>query len=99
MNKLERGVLEIRNGHYVDTDAPADCGGGDGFYWYEVATDEKLIKALYGPFPTVEAAEAAAATPLSQREVEAVLNSLAQKGVIESAVVNGEKLWSVRKKN
>jgi hypothetical protein len=99
MNKLERGVLEIRNGRYADTDAPADCGGGDGFYWYEVSTDERLIRTLYGPFPTIEAAEEAAATPLSQREVEAVLDSLAEKGAVESILVDGEKLWSVRKKN
>jgi hypothetical protein len=98
MNKLERGVLEIRNGRYVDNGMPADCGGGDGFYWYEVATDEKLISRLYGPFPTsIEAAEAAAATQLSLRQVEAVLNNLARKGVIKSAVVNGEKRWWVPK--
>ena len=65
------------------TPAPADCGGGDGFYWYEVAADE-LISELYGPFDSREAANEAAATQLlSQRQIKAVLNSLAQKGVIE----------------
>jgi hypothetical protein len=91
MNNVERGVLEIRDGHYTDTGAPADCGGGDGFYWYEVAADE-LISELFGPFASREAANEAAATQLlSQRQIEAVLNSLAQMRAIESAVVDGEK--------
>jgi hypothetical protein len=100
MSKLERGILEIRNGRYVDNGMPADCGGGDGFYWYELASGEELISRLYGPFPTsIEAAEAAAATLLSQREVKAVLDSLAAKGAVESILVDGEKLWWVRKEN
>jgi hypothetical protein len=99
MNNMERGVLEIRNGRYVDNGMPADCGGGDGFFWFELGPDEKLISKLYGPFPTLEAAEKAAATQLSQREVEAILDNLARKGVIESDVVDGERLWSVPKKD
>ena len=96
--KLERGVLEIRNGRYVDTDAPVDCP--DGHYWYEVSTDERRISKIYGPFASSrEAANAAAETQLSQREVEAILDSLAEKGAVESILVDGEKLWSVRKKN
>ena len=38
MNELEqRGVIEIRDGRYADTGAPADCGGGDGYYlsWHQ----------------------------------------------------------------
>jgi hypothetical protein len=93
--KLERGVLEIRNGRYVDTDAPVDCP--DGHYWF--ATDEKRISKIYGPFASSrEAANAAAETQLSQREVEAILNKLAQEGLIECTVIDGTKwYWRARK--
>ena len=71
---------------------PPHCGGGDGFYWYEVAADE-LISELFGPFASREAANEAAATqtaePASDRSRPQQLT--AQMRAIESAVVDGEK--------
>ena len=99
MNELEqRGVIEIRDGRYADTRAPADCGGGDGYYWYELAPGERVIREVYRPFASLETAKDAAATQPSQRQVEAILDKLAQEGLIESAVINGEKwYWRARK--
>ncbi len=77
----------------ADLEGSANCGGGDGFYWYEAAADETLISELYGPFPAREAAQAAAATQPSRRQFEAVIDNLEQKGLVESAVVNGKKRW------
>jgi hypothetical protein len=99
MNELEqRGVIEIRDGRYADTGAPADCGGGDGYYWYELPPGERVIREAYGPFASLESAKDAAATQPSQREVEAILDKLAREGLIECAVIDGEKwYWRARK--
>jgi hypothetical protein len=57
------------------------------------------ITEIYGPLPTIKAAEDAAATRPSRRQLEAVLDKMAQKGLIETAVVNGEKRWYARKED
>jgi hypothetical protein len=94
VNELEqRGVIEIRDGRYVDTGPPADCGGGDGYYWYELAAGERVIREAYGPFASLEAAKDAAATQPSQRQVEAILDKLAQEGLIDCTVIDGEKWY------
>lgn len=83
MSKLERGVLEIRNGRYVDNGMPADVP--DGYFWFEISTDKKVISKVYGPFATTEAAEeAAAATQLSEREVEDILNNGRERSSVPS---------------
>jgi hypothetical protein len=93
--KRERGVLEIRNGCYVDIGTPAHNKNGDGFYWFEVAPGEKITEG-YGPFASLAAAQEAAATQPSLRQTETVLETLEQEGLIVSFIVDGEKRWWVR---
>jgi hypothetical protein len=69
MNELERGVIKICDGCCADTDAPADCGGGDGYYWFELefgadesATPELVAAPMVARMPTLNLRSAYTAT-------------------------------------
>jgi hypothetical protein len=62
-------VIKIRNGCWADTGAPADCGGGDGYYWFELvfgadesATPELVAASMAARMPTLNPRSAHTAT-------------------------------------